>query len=148
MQGRTVRHVCSIFLLPIACGNPTDPRILPGSYSLMSIDGASLPLLRLATINCDYTVMGATLTIGPADSASLNVSETYDCTRSGGQVTIGGREYPGTFTLIDRALTLISPTLGGPPLQLAGTIIGDGRTIDLDDPADYAAGPGLLRLRR
>jgi hypothetical protein len=114
----------------------------------MSIDGTPLPLLRRATLDCDFTVTDATLRIGPADSASLNVSENYDCTRSGGQLTIGGRAYPGTFTVAARVLTLVSPTLGGPPVELTGTIVGDGRTIDLDDPADYAAGPGVLRLRR
>jgi len=148
MSGHSVRPLWSLLFLAIACGNPTDPQLLPGSYSLMSIDGTPLPLLRRATLDCDFTVTDATLRIGPADSASLNVSENYDCTRSGGQLTIGGRAYPGTFTVAARVLTLVSPTLGGPPVELTGTIVGDGRTIDLDDPADYAAGPGVLRLRR
>ena len=148
MSGHSVRPLWSLLFLAIACGNPRDPQLLPGSYSLMSIDGTPLPLLRRATLDCDFTVTDATLRIGPADSASLNVSENYDCTRSGGQLTIGGRAYPGTFTVAARVLTLVSPTLGGPPVELTGTIVGDGRTIDLDDPADYAAGPGVLRLRR
>jgi hypothetical protein len=113
-----VRPLWSLLFLAIACGNPTDPQLLPGSYSLMSIDGTPLPLLRRATLDCDFTVTDATLRIGPADSASLNVSENYDCTRSGGQLTIGGRAYPGTFTVAARVLTLVSPTLGGPPVEI------------------------------
>src|SRR3989449_1027707 len=142
------RPFAILFVAATACTNPAEPRLLPGSYSLVSVDGVSPPILRWATTNCDYTVSGATLTIGPADSASLNVHEIYDCTRAGGQVTIAGRAYPGTFTLANRVLTLVSPTLGGPPLQLSGTVLLDGSAVDLDDPADYAAGPGLLRLHR
>src|SRR5207245_10250141 len=116
--------------------------------SLSSVDGLPPPILRRATTNLDYTVAGATLTIGPADSASLNVHEIYDCTRAGGQVTIAGRAYPGTFTLANRVLTLVSPTLGGPPLQLSGTVLLHGSAVDHDDHADCADGPGLLRLHR
>ena len=140
---------CPILLVvATACTSPVEPTLLPGAYVLVSIDGVSPPVLRWATTNCDYTVSGATLTIGPADSAALTVNEVYDCSRAGGQVTIGGRTYPGRFTLAGRSFTLVSPTQSGPPLQLSGTVLVGGRTVDLDDPADYAGGPGLLRLRR
>ncbi len=142
------RQFAILFVAATACTNPAEPRLLAGSYSLVSVDGVAPPILRWATTNCDYTVSGAMLTIGPADSASLNVHEIYDCTRAGGQITIAGRAYPGTFTLANRVFTLVSPTLGGPPLLLAGTVLRDGSAVDLDDPADYAAGPGLLRLHR
>jgi len=142
------RQFAILFVAATACTNPAEPRLLAGSYSLVSVDGVAPPILRWATTNCDYTVSGAMLTIGPADSASLNVHEIYDCTRAGGQITIAGRAYPGTFTLANRVFTLVSPTLGGPPLLLAGTVLRDGSAVDLDDPADYAAGPGLLRLQR
>src|SRR2546427_13265809 len=139
-----LRPFALLFVAATACTDPAEPRLLPGSYSLVSVDGVSPPILRWATTNCDYTVSGATLTIGPADSASLNVHEIYDCTRAGGQVTIAGRAYPGTFTLANRVLTLVSPTLGGRRLLVSGTVLRDGSAEGLDDPAHDADGPGLL----
>src|SRR2546427_8348624 len=101
------RPFAILFVAATTCTNPAEPRLLPGSYSLVSVDGVSPPILRWATTNCDYTVSVATMTIGPADSASLSVHELYDCTLAGGQVTIPGRAYAGTFTLAHCMLTLL-----------------------------------------
>ena len=146
----SVQGLFGIILLASAWTDLVEPQLLPGEYRLLSVDGVSPPVLRWATTGCDYIVSGATLTVGPADSVLLNVNEMYDCRRGGGPVTSGGRIYPGTFTLANRVLTLRMPPLGdaGPPLQLMGTLLGDGSVLDLDDHVDYAAGPGLLRLRR
>lgn len=143
-----VRRILAILSLSVACSDPAAPDLRPGSYTLASVDGVSPPVLRWATIECDYTVSGATLTIGPADSASLVVEEVYDCTRAGGPVTIGGRTYLGTFTVTGGTFSLVSPPLSGPPVRLMGAIVEDGGAVDIDDLVPYAAGPGILRLRR
>jgi len=141
------RFLPAALVLALACSDLTGP-LRSGTLSLVAIDGAAPPMLRWATANCDYTVTGATLTVGTADSAELVVNEVYDCSRAGGPVTTGGRAYPGTYTVVGERFTLTSPTVGGSPIRLTGTVFGNGSVIDVDDDADYAAGPGVLRLRR
>src|SRR5439155_560849 len=43
------RPVAILFVAATACTNPAEPRLLPGSYSLVSVDGVSPPVLRWAT---------------------------------------------------------------------------------------------------
>ena len=134
-------------VLATGCSDPVAPKLTDGTYTLATIDGAAPPVLRLATITCDYTVTGATLSIGPGNAAVFDVQETYDCSRGGGQVTVGGRTYPGAFTQTGTHFVLTSPIQGGSPIQLMGSV-HQSDAIELDDPETYAVGPGVLRLNR
>jgi hypothetical protein len=119
-----------------------------GAYDLASVDKRVLPVLRMATIECDYTVVDGGLSIGPANEIVILVQEHADCTRGGGTSVVQGRGYYGTYVQSGAALTVVVTDSARPSVRIEATIEGGGRVVALPDRLSYAAGPGLLRFSR
>jgi hypothetical protein len=110
------------------------PSDVAGTYSLTIVEGRSPPYLILATVECDVSVVSGTLTLTTAGAHEILIDTPADCTRGGGQATMSGRTYPGTYELRgERTIAFRSPVPGGPDLVYSGVVSGDRISVTVPD---------------
>ena len=135
-------------LIAVTACDSVAPNLATGVYTLTSVDGRPLPVLRVATVECDHNVVTGGLSLGPTNEISLVVQEVVDCSRAGGTITAQGRGYGGTYTQTGATLTLTVASPGAPSFNVEATIERDGRVVAVLDRLPYAAGAGVLRFLR
>jgi hypothetical protein len=122
------------FSLVLGCEDQLTPSEVAGTYTLRTVAGQPPPVIILATIECDVSVVSGTLTLTSTGSHEILIDTPADCTRGGGEVTMAGRTYPGTYELSGgHAIRFRSPVLNGPDLVYAGTVAGDRITVTVPD---------------
>jgi hypothetical protein len=122
---------CSLVL---GCDDQLTPSEVAGTYALQSVEGRSPPYLILATVECDVSVVSGTLTLTGTGSHEIFIDTPADCTRGGGEVTMAGRIYPGTYELTGGGtIRFRSPVLNGPDLVYTGNIGTDRVAVTVPD---------------
>jgi hypothetical protein len=120
--------------LVLGCEDHLTPSDVAGTYTLQTVDGFQLPIIILATTECDVTVVGGTLTLTRAGSHDILIDTPADCSRGGGGVTMASRTYPGTYELSGgRTISFRSAVLNGPDLVYTGVVAGDRITVTIPD---------------
>lgn len=120
--------------LLLGCGDQLKPADVAGTYSLTTVEGQPPPYIILATVECDVTVVSGTLTLTTAGAHEILIDTPSDCTRGGGQVTMSGRIYPGTYELRGgRTIAFRSPVQGSADLVYSGVVVGDLITVTVPD---------------
>jgi hypothetical protein len=97
-----------VLLLSLGC-SLVEPDLRDGTYELVTVDGRKPPSLRSATIECDLTVDGGTLVIGPGTRVVFDLVERSDCTRGGGGILAWHRGFVGTYAMNGGTLTISTP---------------------------------------
>lgn len=120
--------------LILGCGEHLTPSEVAGTYTLRTVEGRQPPYLILATIECDVFVVGGTMMLTEAGAHEIVVDTPIDCTRGGGEVTMAGRTYPGTYELRGGStIRFSSPIPDGADLVYSGTATGERVTVTLPD---------------
>lgn len=138
------RYVVAASLLLLSCSDDGGPISLEGTYTLTDIDGASLPYLRVATVECDATIEGGDLAL-EATTFTLNVVDGSDCLRNGTPPTLTTRTYQGTWSDSAGSLHLIATGGSG---GVFSTHVDDPAVILLRDAVPYPGTDGVLRFKR
>lgn len=129
MTKRALLTATAAVLLMSACSDAFSPESVSGSYTLVSIDGESLPTTATTTFN-DVPVT-ATVSAG---SLTLNGDGTYTLlldvsAEFGGSVINTAIPDAGTFTLQEPSTIRITSNNAG---QVSGTLDGGRLTVSYD----------------
>ncbi len=115
-----------------------------GIYNLVAVDGTTLPVIRVVTVNCDLVVEGGILDIRPYNEAFLKLYERETCVRSGGAGRTWERTYIGTYALSGSVITITASGYNG--FLFEGTVERSDDAIAIDDPLPHDGRPGVLRF--
>jgi hypothetical protein len=98
---KTARLLSSAGLLVLiaACDESFSPAEIAGTYRLRTIDGTPPPVIELATTECDQFITDGVLVLETNGTHALTLTISLDCTRGGGQISLLGRDYVGTFSV-------------------------------------------------
>jgi hypothetical protein len=108
-----------------ACGG-TEPIELAASYTLRSVEGGPPPRLVGATVECDVSVGGGRVTVGPAQQFELGLDVLTDCSRGGGSTSESTYGYMGTVE-VDGRRVAFHTARGSGPLVFEGQVSSTGR---------------------
>ena len=125
------------------CGTGPDEERIFGTYSLISVEGTSVPYLDSSDPNCDIFISEGELRLVLNGTFGLEFSGPLDCRRSGGPADGSiGRFYIGRFTRNGSALGFEVHIQGFGDLQFSGTV-GSGEAEVTVPPIPPASGPEL-----
>ena len=151
-----LRHgVLVVVLVLVAACALFEPNVRDGRYQLATVDGDKPPSLQVATIECDLTVDGGRLVLGPASQVVLELDERMDCARGGGSLLTWVRTYTGTYEADGARLRITVATIstGGLTVTAEGLVLEaalevGGHIVAVNDDVEYASGDGVLRFVR
>lgn len=109
----------SIVLLILGCGSEPDDEIT-GTYTLVGVEGNSLPYLESSDAECDQFISDGELALLPGGSYGLEFSGPRDCSRGGGQPSTLGRLYSGSRSGTN-AIAYEAEIQGSTTLHFTGT---------------------------
>jgi hypothetical protein len=125
------------------CGTGPDEERIFGTYSLVSVEGNSLPYLDQSDPNCDIFISEGELRLVVNGTYGLEFSGLLDCSRSGGPADGSiGRFYSGRFSRNGSTLGFEVHIQGFGDLQFSGTA-GSGEAEVAVPPIPPQTGPVL-----
>jgi hypothetical protein len=134
-----------IIVLLAGCDESFTPGELAGTYGLAAIERQPPPYLEVATIECDQHILGGALVLSADATHDLGLSVETDCSRGGGQRTVGDRTYLGTFSVDGDRLEFSSPQPVGPSLVFQGR--ARGSVVDVALPSTVVGLDPFLDVR-
>jgi len=123
---RRLPWLALLYSLGAACQDPAGPTMAPGTYTLVSVDGAALPSPNRSHLE------NGTLELSPFGSARRRV--TY---RFGPQPLV--HEASGSYRVTGTTIELTLVESGGHVWRVRGTIEGAAITLRYPHPADGEA---------
>jgi hypothetical protein len=124
----------------LGCGTGPDDESVFGTYSLVAVEGSTLPFLDTSDPNCEVSISQGELRLLVSGTFSLEFSGPYDCV--GGQTGTLGRVYNGAFTRTSSTVAFESVIPGEGTLHFAGTV-GPGTVEMIVPPIPPTTGADL-----
>ena len=137
LHSRPLAYGCAVALVCFAgsCGDSLGPQDLIGGYPLVRVNGAPLPGLIGATVNCDMFLVGGRLELRTSDWSTLSLDEQQDCTRAGGAASTDTILYLGTFRVRDNTVTFATLRSLDDTLRFTGHVAFGNVTLAMSDTA-------------
>ena len=142
---RSFASVAIAISVLIGCGEDTlSPSDVAGDYRLTSYDGASPPLTRAKTDDCDILVRQGSLNLGLDSLFQLTLGETLDCTRSGRGIQEYDNLWMGPYSI--EGTTLRLRAIAAEERVYKAEYHGGTITVSIDNSPSLGEGTRTLRF--